>query len=725
MYKKKAWIGRLLAISLSASLMMPMTTYASEVGEETQATEAPDAETEEPASAEPEAPTETVPETPAVPEPETPAVPEPETPAVTDSETPAESESTVESTSDEIQTTQEQTAETPESSGTGSNESLLASQQLVIPPYIEDSFRFVTIEKVYAIVQNDGVNVYANYVGSDDQNNTSNTVGNEEPIVVGTLQKDNLCYIIEEVEDSDWIYIESGKVRGFVKSELLLTGDEADALVYEKGKNSFTLAEAPAEPAHNEASANAVTAPLQTTADKAPAIVQSDDANVYASDDDTSAITGTLQKDNLCYMIANNEDSDWIYIESGEVGGFIKAESLLTGDEADALIYEKGEESFTFAETLVEPVNNEALTYTKTTTQQTIVDKVYAIATVKRDDNETLNIYEGKDTENRVVGELSDGALCYIIADADEDWIFIESNDVRGFVEKDYLIQGDKADALVTEAGEENLEQATEIIPINENKACYYTLTSIKGGVGGSSIRTSMLEFAQQFLGNPYVWGGTSLTNGADCSGFVQSIYAHYGYSLPRVAEDQAIYGMQIPIGSAAPGDLIFYARNGYVYHVVMYMGDGKVIHASSSKTGIIISDIDTAHAVWATRVIEDSDTPNIQVTSAMSPVQSYSAATAADVGEYLGEFKLTAYCACAICCGQWADGITASGTVATEGRTVAMAGVPLGTKLVVNGVIFTVEDRGTPYGHIDIFMNDHNRCLQFGVGSAKVYMAN
>jgi len=94
-------------------------------------------------------------------------------------------------------------------------------------------------------------------------------------------------------------------------------------------------------------------------------------------------------------------------------------------------------------------------------------------------------------------------------------------------------------------------------------------------------------------------------------------------------------------------------------------------------------------------------------------------------VGKYLGEFKLTAYCACSLCCGQWADGITASGTIATQGRTIAMAGVSLGTKLVVDGVIYTVEDRGTPYGHIDIFMNKHNECIQFGVKSAKVYMAN
>ena len=88
-----------------------------------------------------------------------------------------------------------------------------------------------------------------------------------------------------------------------------------------------------------------------------------------------------------------------------------------------------------------------------------------------------------------------------------------------------------------------------------------------------AKTREAIVNFALQFVGNPYVWGGTSLTNGCDCSGFVMSVYANFGYSLPRVADAQSVYGMQIPVSSAQPGDLIFYARNGYVYHVSMYIG--------------------------------------------------------------------------------------------------------------------------------------------------------
>ena len=93
--------------------------------------------------------------------------------------------------------------------------------------------------------------------------------------------------------------------------------------------------------------------------------------------------------------------------------------------------------------------------------------------------------------------------------------------------------------------------------------------------------------------------------------------------------------------------------------------------------------------------------------------------------GKYLGRFKLTAYCSCSICCGKWSGGGTASGTTPTPGRTIAMAGVPFGTKLSINGQIYTVEDRGTAYGHVDIFMGSHSEALGFGMKYADVYQVN
>ncbi len=104
--------------------------------------------------------------------------------------------------------------------------------------------------------------------------------------------------------------------------------------------------------------------------------------------------------------------------------------------------------------------------------------------------------------------------------------------------------------------------------------------------------RQELINFALQFEGNPYVYGGTSLTNGADCSGFVMSVFANFGYSLPRVAADQCAASTKKDVSQIEPGDLVFYG-NGYVDHVALYIGDGKIIHASGAATGIKISNYD------------------------------------------------------------------------------------------------------------------------------------
>lgn len=113
-----------------------------------------------------------------------------------------------------------------------------------------------------------------------------------------------------------------------------------------------------------------------------------------------------------------------------------------------------------------------------------------------------------------------------------------------------------------------------------------------------------IIQYAEQFVGNPYVWGGTSLTEGADCSGFVQSVYIEFGISLPRTSREQAVVGEQIPLEEARPGDLIFYAEDGVVYHVIIYTGDGQSVQAMGSDEGIVMAPVDYGSAVWAVRVL-------------------------------------------------------------------------------------------------------------------------
>lgn len=104
--------------------------------------------------------------------------------------------------------------------------------------------------------------------------------------------------------------------------------------------------------------------------------------------------------------------------------------------------------------------------------------------------------------------------------------------------------------------------------------------------------RQEVVDFALQFEGNPYVYGGTSLTNGADCSGFVMSVFQEFGYELPRVAAAQMESSKLKDVEDIEPGDLVFYGDYG-IDHVALYIGDGKIIHASTAATGIKISDFD------------------------------------------------------------------------------------------------------------------------------------
>ena len=105
-----------------------------------------------------------------------------------------------------------------------------------------------------------------------------------------------------------------------------------------------------------------------------------------------------------------------------------------------------------------------------------------------------------------------------------------------------------------------------------------------------SATRTAIVAYAKQFLGNPYVYGGTSLTEGADCSGFTMKVFEHFGISTGRSSRDQAAKGKEIPIDAVQPGDLLFYASGDYINHVALYIGGGQIIHASTPKNGIMIT---------------------------------------------------------------------------------------------------------------------------------------
>ncbi len=118
--------------------------------------------------------------------------------------------------------------------------------------------------------------------------------------------------------------------------------------------------------------------------------------------------------------------------------------------------------------------------------------------------------------------------------------------------------------------------------------------STVSAGPGSAAVvsatRTAIVAYAKQFLGNPYVYGGTSLTDGADCSGFTQGVFAHFGITTGRSSRDQADKGREIAVADVQPGDLLFYASGDYINHVALYIGGGQIIHASTPTTGITIT---------------------------------------------------------------------------------------------------------------------------------------
>lgn len=328
---------------------------------------------------------------------------------------------------------------------------------------------------------------------------------------------------------------------------------------------------------------------------------------------DTAKNVGKLDKNDIVYLL--KEDGDWAYTESGSVRGFVKISDLATGDDAKKVLdqhytemkvkdEEKANADLTpyFAEALVPQAENNAFAYYRATTRDVVVDKIYAVAA------DDIRILTAKEESASEAGTLSFGGLAYVLEDKKDGWLFVESGDVRGFVK---AAQMDTSKELQDAFGNgtkraNDYPQAKESVAAEDNPALYYTLTSIKSGRPDGSIRESIVEYAASFIGNPYVWGGTDPENGADCSGFVQSIYAQYGVSIPRTTQQQCKVGTKIDVEDAKPGDLIFYMdETGDVYHVAMYAGNGETVEAYNPSVGIIHGTV-AENACWAVRLLDD-----------------------------------------------------------------------------------------------------------------------
>lgn len=201
--------------------------------------------------------------------------------------------------------------------------------------------------------------------------------------------------------------------------------------------------------------------------------------------------------------------------------------------------------------------------------------------------------------ESEYVGKLYPGYAAKITGPVGE-WTAVESGDVTGYVKTEYILTGAEAQTyaenLVAEAQQEGKEEAEAFTYAVSRKSEEAQMTQeVQGNVQQTettevsaqpaSNGQVIVDYACQFIGNPYVWGGTSLTDGADCSGFVQSVFAHFGISLPRTTYDQINAGVEVSYDQAMPGDLICYDG-----HIGIYIGNGQIVNAQNPEQGIGIS---------------------------------------------------------------------------------------------------------------------------------------
>lgn len=205
--------------------------------------------------------------------------------------------------------------------------------------------------------------------------------------------------------------------------------------------------------------------------------------------------------------------------------------------------------------------------------------------------------------ESEYTGKMYKGNAANVI-EAKDGWVQIQSGEVSGFAKEEELLTGPEAVVVAKEMAEQaEKEGSEEPFTYAESREKEEARLKAEAEAAAYAQRLAMgesvVDYAKQFIGNPYVYGGTSLTNGIDCSAFVQAVYRHFGYSLPRTSGAQRGVGTGVSYKDAIPGDIVCYRG-----HVAIYVGGGKVVHALNPSKGILITSATYAPIVSVRRVI-------------------------------------------------------------------------------------------------------------------------
>lgn len=401
-------------------------------------------------------------------------------------------------------------------------------------------------------------------------------------------------------------------------------GGPADAAV----SGGAASAEPPAEP-------TATPAP-KSEYDNVGISVAADYVNVRKHPNTDSKILGKLYRGSAAKIVKTV--GDWVQIRSGQVEGYIKSEYLAIGFSAEKLIDRFG--------TKIATVNTETLKVREAKSTDcavlTLVSGEESFEVI-REDKDWVKIMVDGDTKGFVSKEFVDitvkfkkavsieeereearkkaaAAAAAARAEAEQQARQQAANNAgsSGSGSSNNSSGGSSSSGGSTGSSSNKSSSSNNSGSSSHKSSSSGSSSSNKssggssgdsssnssGSVVGSGDGSSIASYALQFVGNPYVYGGTSLTNGTDCSGFSQSIFRKFGISLPRTSGEQAGVGKKISVSSARAGDLIFYAKNGHINHVAICIGGGRVVHASNPTTGITTSNINYRTPYCARRII-------------------------------------------------------------------------------------------------------------------------
>ena len=368
--------------------------------------------------------------------------------------------------------------------------------------------------------------------------------------IVGKMYNNNAATVL--ADDGEWLYIQSGNCTGYVAKYLMTTGSAAQEVVANVGT--------PVAQAHVEA------------------------LMVRAEPSEDAEVVDMITSDDVVYL---EEDlGGWAKVSTGNVTGYVCADYV--SYDVDMPQAESREEEAARIE-----AENQAWIEYQQQQEQAYLEALAAEQAAWEAQNQAWIEYlqsQGQYVESTTDQTYTDQTYT--------DGTYTDQTYTDGTYTDQTYTDTTYTDQTYTE------ETYTEETYTEDT---YVDDATASADTGVSSARQQIVDYALQFVGNPYVWGGTSLTNGADCSGFTQSVMADNGISISRTAGAQSQGGTSVDLSNIQPGDLLFYSGSGDygIGHVSMYIGNGQVVHASNSTDGIIVSDIDYRTPVSAKSYID------------------------------------------------------------------------------------------------------------------------